>query len=35
MVDTGVGCLLGGALAWQRLRPQALTDLRETPAGVR
>jgi uncharacterized membrane protein len=32
----GLGLLLlGGALAWQRLRPRALTDLRETPAGVR
>jgi uncharacterized membrane protein len=32
----GLGLLLlGGALTWQRLRPRALTDLRETPAGVR
>ncbi len=32
----GLGLLLlGGALVWQRLRPQALSDLRETPAGVR
>jgi hypothetical protein len=32
----GLGLLLlGGALVWQRLRPQALTDLRETPPGVR
>jgi len=32
----GLGLLLlAGALVWQRLRPQALTDLRETPAGVR
>jgi uncharacterized membrane protein len=32
----GLGLLLiGGALAWQRLRPRALSDLRETPAGVR
>lgn len=32
----GLGLLLlGGALIWQRLRPRALTDLRETPAGVR
>ena len=27
--------VMGGALVWQRLRPQALGDLRETPAGVR
>lgn len=32
----GLGLLLlGGALAWQRLRPRALSDLRETRAGVR
>jgi uncharacterized membrane protein len=32
----GLGLLLlGGALVWQRLRPRALSDLRETPAGVR
>jgi uncharacterized membrane protein len=32
----GLGLLLlGGALVWQRVRPQALSDLRETPAGVR
>lgn len=32
----GLGLLLlSGGLVWQRLRPQALTDLRETPAGVR
>ena len=32
----GLGLLLlGGALVWQRLRPQALADLRQTPAGVR
>jgi uncharacterized membrane protein len=32
----GLGLLLlGGALVWQRLRPQALADLRETPPGVR
>jgi uncharacterized membrane protein len=32
----GIGLLLlGGALTWQRLRPRALSDLRETPAGVR
>jgi uncharacterized membrane protein len=32
----GLGLLLmGGALVWQRLRPQSLSDLRETPAGVR
>jgi uncharacterized membrane protein len=32
----GLGLLLlGGGLVWQRLRPQALADLRETPAGVR
>ena len=32
----GLGLLLlGGALAWQRLRPRTLSDLRETPAGVR
>jgi uncharacterized membrane protein len=34
LVGLGV-LLLGGALTWQRLRPRALTDLRETPAGVR
>jgi hypothetical protein len=27
--------LLGGAFAWQRLRPRQLSDLRETPEGVR
>jgi uncharacterized membrane protein len=27
--------LLAGAFIWQRLRPPALSDLRETPAGVR
>jgi uncharacterized membrane protein len=32
----GLGLLLlGGALVWQRLRPRALSDLRQTPAGVR
>jgi len=32
----GLGLLLlGGALVWQRLRPRALADLRETPTGVR
>jgi len=32
----GLGLLLmAGGLMWQRLRPQALSDLRETPAGVR
>jgi len=32
----GLGLLLlAGALTWQRLRPRALADLRETPAGVR
>jgi uncharacterized membrane protein len=32
----GIGLLLlVGAFVWQRLRPQALSDLRETPAGVR
>jgi uncharacterized membrane protein len=32
----GIGLLLLlGAFVWQRLRPQALSDLRETPAGVR
>jgi uncharacterized membrane protein len=32
----GIGLLLlAGAFVWQRLRPQALSDLRETPAGVR
>jgi uncharacterized membrane protein len=32
----GLGLLLlGGALVWQRLRPRALADLRETPPGVR
>jgi uncharacterized membrane protein len=32
----GLGLLLlVGAFIWQRLRPRALSDLRETPAGVR
>jgi len=32
----GLGLLLlSGALVWQRLRPQAPADLRQTPAGVR
>jgi uncharacterized membrane protein len=32
----GLGLLLlAGALTWQRLRPRALADLRETPSGVR
>jgi uncharacterized membrane protein len=32
----GLGLLLlAGGLVWQRLRPQALADLRQTPAGVR
>ena len=32
----GIGLLLlVGAFVWQRLRPRALSDLRETPAGVR
>ena len=32
----GLGLLLlGGALIWQRLRPRALTDLRDVPDGVR
>jgi uncharacterized membrane protein len=32
----GLGLLLlGGALVWQRLRPRALADLRETPPAVR
>ena len=32
----GLGLLLmAGGFMWQRLRPQALSDLRETPAGVR
>jgi uncharacterized membrane protein len=32
----GLGLLLlGGAFVWQRLRPQALADLREAPPGVR
>jgi hypothetical protein len=32
----GLGLLLlVGAFIWQRLRPPALSDLRETPAGVR
>jgi uncharacterized membrane protein len=32
----GLGLLLlGGAVVWQRLRPQALADLRQTPAGIR
>jgi uncharacterized membrane protein len=32
----GLGLLLlGGAFVWQRLRPQALADLRETPPGLR
>ena len=32
----GLGLLLlGGALVWQRLRPQELADLRQTPAGIR
>jgi uncharacterized membrane protein len=32
----GLGLLLlVGAFVWQRLRPRALSDLRETPAGVR
>jgi uncharacterized membrane protein len=32
----GLGLLLlGGAFVWQRLRPRHLSDLRETPAGVR
>jgi uncharacterized membrane protein len=32
----GLGLLLlSGGLMWQRVRPRALTDLRETPAGVR
>jgi uncharacterized membrane protein len=32
----GLGLLLlAGAFIWQRLRPPALSDLRETPAGIR
>jgi uncharacterized membrane protein len=32
----GLGLLLlVGAFIWQRLRPPALSDLRETPAGIR